>query len=248
VAPLERADTGNTPPVVKLSPTGPELTGPPRGIAQTMTATVGEPLTLTLWASDKGNTISQQNQFGPPPAPATSADSAAAGRGGGGRGGRGGGGGRGGARGAAPADANAAPGAGAAAAAGGADQAPAGRAGAAAAGRGGAAGRGAAAGRGGGRGGGNAPVRVRWVKHRGPGDVKVADASPAVTPDPSVTFSKPGDFSGKSTTTATFSAPGEYWLRAQVNDSTGDGGGGDQCCWTNLLVKVNVRAAGTAAR
>ena len=95
--------------------------------------------------------------------------------------------------------------------------------------------------------GGNAPIRVRWVKHRGPGDVKVADASPAVVADPAVKFTKQGDFSGKSTTTATFSAPGEYWVRGQFNDSTGDGGGGDQCCWTNVLVKVNIRAAGTPA-
>jgi hypothetical protein len=45
---------------------------------------------------------------------------------------------------------------------------------------------------------------------------------------------------GKTTTTATFSAPGEYVLRAQVNDRTGDGGGGFQCCWTNAHVKVTV--------
>ena len=45
----------------------------------------------------------------------------------------------------------------------------------------------------------------------------------------------------EATTTATFSAPGEYWLRAQVNDSSGDGGGGDQCCWTTAHVKVIVK-------
>ena len=38
--------------------------------------------------------------------------------------------------------------------------------------------------------------------------------------------------------TATFKAAGEYVLRAQVNDKSGDGGGGEQCCWTNALVKV----------
>jgi hypothetical protein len=42
-------------------------------------------------------------------------------------------------------------------------------------------------------------------------------------------------------TTATFSAPGTYWLRAQVNDSSGNGGGGDQCCWTTAHVVVNVK-------
>ena len=42
-------------------------------------------------------------------------------------------------------------------------------------------------------------------------------------------------------TTATFSAPGTYWLRAQVNDSSGNGGGGDQCCWTTAHIVVNVK-------
>src|SRR4030095_13225674 len=66
IEPFFRNDTGNSPPVVKLDPKGPELKGPPRGIAQTLSATVGQPLTLTLYATDKANTISQQDQFGPP--------------------------------------------------------------------------------------------------------------------------------------------------------------------------------------
>ena len=37
-----------------------------------------------------------------------------------------------------------------------------------------------------------------------------------------------------------FSKPGEYILRAQSNDASGDGGGGFQCCWTNVYVKVTV--------
>ena len=45
----------------------------------------------------------------------------------------------------------------------------------------------------------------------------------------------------EATTTATFSASGDYMLRAQVNDDSGDGGGGEQCCWTNALVKVTVK-------
>ena len=45
----------------------------------------------------------------------------------------------------------------------------------------------------------------------------------------------------KAETTATFSAPGEYMLRAVANDSSGDGGGGDQCCWTTAFVRVNVK-------
>ena len=40
---------------------------------------------------------------------------------------------------------------------------------------------------------------------------------------------------------------GEYILRAQVNDRSGDGGGGFQCCWTNAHVKVSV-AGGAATK
>ena len=46
---------------------------------------------------------------------------------------------------------------------------------------------------------------------------------------------------GKSTTTATFSVAGEYVLRAQANDNSGEGGGGFQCCWTNAYVKVTIK-------
>jgi hypothetical protein len=47
-------------------------------------------------------------------------------------------------------------------------------------------------------------------------------------------------FSGKATTSVTFSEPGEYVLHVSVNDYSGDGGGGFQCCWTTGLVKVSV--------
>jgi hypothetical protein len=45
---------------------------------------------------------------------------------------------------------------------------------------------------------------------------------------------------GAAATAAMFSAPGEYTLRLQANDATGDGGGGFQCCWTTAHVKVTV--------
>ena len=44
-----------------------------------------------------------------------------------------------------------------------------------------------------------------------------------------------------ASTAATVDTPGEYVLRAQVNDSSGDGGSGLQCCWTTAYVKVTVR-------
>jgi hypothetical protein len=77
--------------------------------------------------------------------------------------------------------------------------------------------------------------RVIWKKYRGPGDVKIADdVLPLVNEGDASRFVE-------ARTTATFSAPGEYWLRAVVNDSSGDGGGGDQCCWTTAHVVVNVK-------
>jgi hypothetical protein len=77
--------------------------------------------------------------------------------------------------------------------------------------------------------------RVVWKKYRGPGEVKIAD-------DVLPLFNK-GDAAlfVEARTTATFSSPGEYWLRAQINDSSGDGGGGDQCCWTTAHVVVIVK-------
>ena len=47
-------------------------------------------------------------------------------------------------------------------------------------------------------------------------------------------------FSGKATTTAKFSAPGEYVLHVTANDYSGEGGGGEVCCWTTAMVKVVV--------
>ena len=34
---------------------------------------------------------------------------------------------------------------------------------------------------------------------------------------------------------------GEYVLRAQISDESGESGGGDQCCWTTAHVKVTVK-------
>jgi hypothetical protein len=46
---------------------------------------------------------------------------------------------------------------------------------------------------------------------------------------------------GEVTASATFSAPGEYIVRVQLNDASGEGGAGFQCCWTNAHVKVTVK-------
>ncbi len=84
------------------------------------------------------------------------------------------------------------------------------------------------------------PVTVRWIRYRGPASVSLAMERPSVEK----TESKGGAaFSGKATTTATFSEPGEYVLHVTANDYSGEGGGGFQCCWTNGQVKVTVAPA-----
>ena len=140
VQPFKDPSVGNTPPVVRLEPSGPPLQGPPRGIASSRTTTGSNPVTLTLWASD--------DQI---PDPVTRPKP------------------------------------------------------------------------------GDPPITVFWSQARGPANVTFEKARPDVD-----------KADGKATTTATFSAPGEYVLRGQVNDFSGEGGGGNQCCWTTVLVGVSV--------
>lgn len=78
-------------------------------------------------------------------------------------------------------------------------------------------------------------IQVIWKKYRGPGDVKIGTETINLE-----TGGDPKKFV-EAKTTATFSAPGTYWLRAQVNDASGNGGGGDQCCWTSAHIVVNVK-------
>jgi hypothetical protein len=203
---FRHAGSGNTPPAVKFAPEGPELVGPPRGIAQTLTATVGQPLLLKLWVRDQPSVY--PNEPNRPPtatpdgAPARGADqagrgTAATGRGVDNRDGRG--------RGDHDFDISAA----------------AGRNGNAAPGI---------------RGSGPQPdIAVAWHRHRGPAKLTLADETIRL-------FRKDDDPAWtEATTTATFSVPGEYVLRAQVNDKSGDGGRGEQCCWTSAHVRVTVK-------
>ena len=73
------------------------------------------------------------------------------------------------------------------------------------------------------------PVTISWSKFRGAGPVIFEKDKPTVD-----------EADGKASTTVTFSELGDYILRAQVNDTTGEGGRGFQCCWTNAHVKVTV--------
>jgi hypothetical protein len=180
---FEHAASGNKPPVIKFAAKGPELTGPPLGVAQTLSAAVGQPVPLRLWASDApalrkgaeeelaalraGGTRSPE-----PPVAIVGGQVIGGGRGGGG----------------------------------------------------------------GGRGSGEPPdVTVNWRLHRAPGKVTLEpERVPLHTGGDAKAFVE-------AVTTATFGAPGEYILRAQVNDDSGDGGGGDQCCWTTAHVKITVK-------
>jgi hypothetical protein len=72
-------------------------------------------------------------------------------------------------------------------------------------------------------------IKVTWSKYRGPGDVKF---------DPPSQGSK--KLEEKFSATATFAAPGEYRLRAQINDASGEGDT-SQCCWTNAHINVTVK-------
>lgn len=82
------------------------------------------------------------------------------------------------------------------------------------------------------------PLAVAWTVFRGPAAVAFSNPKPSIDKDQG----------GRTTTTATFTVPGEYILRLQANDSTGDGGGGFQCCWTNVHVAITVSAAHATVR
>jgi hypothetical protein len=78
--------------------------------------------------------------------------------------------------------------------------------------------------------GGATVAGVSFHKHRGPGAVTFDRAR--------VQASKQGEMVSAA---ATFAAAGEYLLRVQANDESGEGGGGFQCCWTNTYVSVSVK-------
>ena len=82
------------------------------------------------------------------------------------------------------------------------------------------------------------PVRLRWSKYRGPGQVTFEPAEPAVLVLAGGGLNVP--FSGRSMTTARFSEPGEYALHVLAMDYSGEGGGGEVCCWTTAMLRVTV--------
>ncbi len=94
---------------------------------------------------------------------------------------------------------------------------------------------------------------AREVSVRDPDYVRNANVNPAVTwfkyqgPAAEVTFDPQrialAEKEGQATTIAIFTEPGEYVLRARVDNwRANDSSGGDQCCWTNAYVPVRVTA------
>lgn len=83
------------------------------------------------------------------------------------------------------------------------------------------------------------PVTMIWSKYRGPGAVTFDKVRPTVEKLPA--NSSNAAFTGKVTTNVKFGMAGDYVLHVTVNDYSGEGGGGFQCCWTNGFVKVSVK-------
>jgi hypothetical protein len=142
IEPFEDAASKNRPPTLRFEKAGRPFLGPPVGVAAELTAMVGEPLLLTLYASD----VKPTTNLGTRPRAARER------------------------------------------------------------------------------------LDLTWTKFRGPGAVVFATSRPPVE-------------NGQASTTATFAQPGEYLLRVEANDETGEGGGGFQCCWTSALVQITVRPA-----
>ena len=74
------------------------------------------------------------------------------------------------------------------------------------------------------------PLGVTWTKHQGAGQVQFGSARGTIPVG-----------SDRASTTAVFSQPGEYMIRVRVDNFRAiDSAPGDQCCWTNGYLRVNV--------
>jgi len=101
------------------------------------------------------------------------------------------------------------------------------------------------------------PLRVVWFNHQGPAEVEFTrhestpepeepaedeeddDGFERPTPGPEEITLEEGR--GTARVYATFHRPGEYVVRARVDNwEAPDSSSGDQCCWTNGYVRVNV--------
>jgi hypothetical protein len=76
------------------------------------------------------------------------------------------------------------------------------------------------------------------AKYRGPGAVKV-EGLHEFTAIKGGKLMEP--YTGKTTGSLSFSAPGDYIVHITLNDLSEKGGGATGCCWTTAMVKVNVK-------
>ena len=82
------------------------------------------------------------------------------------------------------------------------------------------------------------PLTLTWRLYRGPAEVVFETGNE----DGESGRHEFADLAGGETRTfATFTEPGDYRLMVTANDVSGNGGGGDQCCWTTGFVDVTVR-------
>ena len=84
------------------------------------------------------------------------------------------------------------------------------------------------------------PILVPLIsKYRGPGTITIGAGSPPRFD--TVSGGKPlMPYSGHVATTVKFSEAGDYVLHININDYSGNGGGGSGCCWTTAMMKVKV--------
>ncbi len=100
-------------------------------------------------------------------------------------------------------------------------------------------------------------TRVSWYIHRGPGDVTFAahESMPLLESGqslleqllPSARLAAPrvanavAEGKGPARINATFSEPGEYLIRARLDNwNASDSDGLDQCCWSNAYLRVRI--------
>ena len=142
IEPFRDAANGNEPPTIRFSPGGEGYTGPPVGVAHSLSGSVGTPVELSVWTTDvkPSANLRAASRFRRP------------------------------------------------------------------------------------------ALVLKWHLLRGPGNVDLSE--------PEQEFQTSSD--QNPVTTATFSEPGEYLLRVEALDETGEGGSGFQCCWTSAHVRVTV--------
>lgn len=95
-------------------------------------------------------------------------------------------------------------------------------------------------------------TRVMWYKHQGPGAVAFTEHASTpfmTTPDKSLRNAMPAspariaipEGKGPARVIATFSEPGEYLIRARLDNwNASDSDGFDQCCWSNAFQRIRV--------